>query len=90
MPSPADALTNQFLAWIADGGRTYGEVMDAWPTSCPRLSIWEDALGDGYVQIANRPGGTREQALVTVTERGLARLGTQAEPAPAETVERAA
>jgi hypothetical protein len=81
MPNPADALTDQFLAWIADGGRSYGQVMDAWRTSCPRLSIWEDALGDGYVQIANRPGGTREQALVTITARGLARLQAHSEPA---------
>ena len=80
MPNPADALTDQFLAWIADGGRSYGQVMDAWRTSCPRLSIWEDAVGDGLVQIANRPGGTREQALVTITERGRERLQARAEP----------
>jgi len=80
MSNPADALTDQFLAWVADGGRSYGEVMEAWRTSCPRLSIWEDALGDGFVQIRNRPGGTREQALVTITEHGLARLRSRAEP----------
>jgi hypothetical protein len=81
MQNPADVLPDQFLAWIADGGRSYGEVMDAWRTSCPRLSIWEDALGDGLVQSANRPGGTREQALVTFTERGLARIQAWSEPA---------
>lgn len=82
MPNPADALTDQFLAWIAEGGRSYGEVMDAWRTSCPRLSIWEDALGDGLVQIENRAGRPRQQARVTLTERGRARL-RQAEPLPA-------
>jgi hypothetical protein len=25
--------------------------MDAWSTHCPRLSIWEDALGDGLVRV---------------------------------------
>jgi hypothetical protein len=83
MPNPADALTDQFLGWIADGGRSYGEVMEAWRTSCPRLSIWEDALGDGLVRITNRPGGAREQARVTITERGRARLD---EHTPARTM----
>jgi hypothetical protein len=81
MPNPADALTDQFLGWIADGGRSYGEVMDAWRTSCPRLSIWEDALGDGLVRIENGAGRPREQARVTITERGLARLNGKAETA---------
>jgi hypothetical protein len=85
MQNPADALTDQFLGWIAEGGRTYVEVMDAWRTSCPRLSIWEDALGDGLVRIENHPGGRREQARVTITERGLARLNEYAAVVPAET-----
>ena len=83
MQNPADALTLQFLAWIADGGKSYGEVMDAWRTSCPRLSIWEDALGDGLVRIRNHPGGTRAQARVTITDGGLARLGGRVPPAAA-------
>ena len=46
------APTAQLLAWIAEGPRTYPETMEAWRTSCPRLSIWEDALADGLVRIA--------------------------------------
>jgi hypothetical protein len=79
MPNPADALTDQFLAWIADGVRSYGEVMEAWRTSCPRLSIWEDSLGDGLVRIENRTGGRREEARVTITDRGRARLAAKTE-----------
>ena len=85
MRNPADALTDQFLGWIADGGRTYGEVMEAWRTSCPRLSIWEDALDDGLVRIENDPGRTREQARVTITDRGRARLDGHAGAVAAET-----
>jgi hypothetical protein len=33
------ALTLQFLAWVDDGPRTYGEAMEAWRSTCPRLSI---------------------------------------------------
>jgi hypothetical protein len=39
-----DALTRQMLEWIALRPRDYAEVMEAWRTSCPRLSIWEDAV----------------------------------------------
>jgi hypothetical protein len=46
------APTAQLLAWIAEGPRTYAETMDAWRTSCPRLSIWEDAVADGLVRVA--------------------------------------
>ena len=45
------ALTLQLLAWIAARPRTYGETMEAWRTTCPRLTIWEDAVSDGLVTV---------------------------------------
>jgi hypothetical protein len=45
------APTEQLLAWIAEGPRTYAETMEAWRTSCPRLSVWEDAVADGLVRV---------------------------------------
>jgi hypothetical protein len=45
------APTLQLLAWIAERSRTYAETIEAWKTSCPRLSVWEDALADGLVCI---------------------------------------
>ena len=45
------APTLQLLAWIAEQGRTYRETMEAWQTSCPRLTVWEDALADGLVRV---------------------------------------
>ena len=57
------SLTEQFLAWVADRPRTYAEAMEAWRSSCPRLSIWEDAplpkLPDLYCAILVRDGGDR-------------------------------
>jgi hypothetical protein len=47
----------QFLAWVADRPRNYAQTMDAWRSSCPRLSVWEDAIIEGLVRIernANR------------------------------------
>ena len=43
-------LTLQFLDWIGDDGRPYGEVMEGWRSSCPRLSIWEDSVLAGLVR----------------------------------------
>ena len=39
-----NALTVQFLQWIGEHSRNYTETMEAWRTSCPRLTVWEDAL----------------------------------------------
>ena len=71
--APARHLTLQFLAWIGEAPRSYGEVMDAWRTSCPRLSIWEDALRDGLVAVSDGRCAMRARP-VTLTERGHAFL----------------
>jgi hypothetical protein len=46
---PTVALTIQLLEWLAKQPRTHSEIMDAWRTTCPRLSIWEDACIEGLV-----------------------------------------
>ena len=50
MPTTA-APTAQLLAWIAERSRSYEETIEAWKTSCPRLSVWEDALADGRLSV---------------------------------------
>lgn len=72
MPDPADALTLQFLVWVAERPRTYAQAMDAWRSTCPRLSIWEDAILDGLVGVAG--GTTRNLSRVVLTPKGRARL----------------
>ena len=67
---PATALTLDFLEWLASGPRTYAEVTEAWRTSCPRLSIWEDALADGLVRVERSSGSTPRQSLAVLTDRG--------------------
>lgn len=59
-------LVLDLLEWLAAGPRGYSEVMDAWRTSCPRLTIWEDALDARLV--------CRQEARVTVTDIGEAFL----------------
>ncbi len=43
------ALTRQMLEWIAAGAHTYAEATEVWRSSCPRHTIWEDALAAGLV-----------------------------------------
>ena len=50
MTDNADALVLDFVEWVATSPRRYSDVMDAWKTSCPRLTIWEDAIDQGLVQ----------------------------------------
>jgi hypothetical protein len=52
-----EELTRQLLEWIAAKPRDRDEVMEVWRTSCPRLSIWEDACIDGLVD--HEPGTGR-------------------------------
>jgi hypothetical protein len=67
LEGPSGHLTIQFLEWLSARPRTYGDAMDAWRTSCPRLSIWEDALSAGLVRLGD--GSFRERQ-VTITELG--------------------
>jgi hypothetical protein len=74
-----DALTRQLLDWIGYEPRNYIETMDAWRTSCPRLTIWEDAITAGLIQRV--PGSTVQDAKVRVTKTGQAYLQQSARPA---------
>jgi len=70
-------LTLDFLAWLARGPRPYGEVMEAWRTSCPRLTVWEDALDRGLVARSRRDGAA---AVIELTGRGRALLAARERP----------
>jgi len=74
----ADALMQQFLAWVDEAPRTYADA-EAWRRSCPHLSIWEDAIAGSLVRFEN--GGTRDRARLVLTPRGRKRVGDGAQPA---------
>jgi hypothetical protein len=67
-----DALTVQLVAWGSDRPRTYGEVMEAWTTTCPRMPIWEDAVSEGLVRVEGE--GRMRERRVGLTPRGRALL----------------
>ena len=69
VPEPVSLNMVQFLAWVADRPRDYREAMEAWRSTCPRLSTWEDAIIEGLVKVNG--DGVRS---VTLTSRGRAVL----------------
>jgi len=87
MQETIDPLIRELLSWISSRPRTYDEAMEAWQTTCPRHSVWEDAVIDGLIQIES--GGTPHCSEVTLTRRGRAILdgnynhkSTQTDPPP--------
>lgn len=72
MSTPIDALILQFLQWVESETPTYAQVLDAWQSSCPRLSVWEDVQLAGLVKF----DGTRARHVV-LTEAGRARIAAE-------------
>jgi hypothetical protein len=64
MDKPADPLVLDFVEWIAREPRPYSEVVATWRTSCPRLTIWEDAADASFV-IREAVAGVGTVATVT-------------------------
>lgn len=71
----------EFLAWVGAKPRTFADTMEAWRTSCPRLSAWEDATTAGLVGMTSQPGVPRAQAIVELTAKGRAALRLARPPA---------
>lgn len=67
MQTAAHALTQLFLAWVAEAERSYADA-EAWRRSCPHLSIWEDAIADGLIRFEN--GSSMKQSKLVLTPRG--------------------
>jgi D-3-phosphoglycerate dehydrogenase / 2-oxoglutarate reductase len=68
---PVDALILDLLEWVGPAPRPYGEVMEAWRTSCPRLPVWEDANDRGYIERHHVPG---QGELIAVSPTGAEHL----------------
>lgn len=68
------SLVLDLVEWIAAKPRTYSDVMTAWQTSCPRLSVWEDAVDAGFVI---RHTGRDAVKMVSVTDLGLAAVAEE-------------
>jgi hypothetical protein len=47
-------LILDLLEWLEGEPKPYDDVMQVWRTSCPRLTIWEDAVDAGLVSVQRR------------------------------------
>jgi hypothetical protein len=72
MAEPVSLLMVQFLTWISSRHRTYDEAAEAWRSTCPRHTIWEDAFINGFIQVTTH--GTPDRCEVALTHRGRAIL----------------
>jgi hypothetical protein len=66
-----EPLIADFVGWLAAAPRAYGEALEVWRTSCPRLTVWEEAQERGLV--ATRREGARG-LLLEPTAAGLSFL----------------
>jgi hypothetical protein len=84
MPDAPDSLVFDLVEWVAKQPRAYAEMLDAWRTSCPRLTVWEDAIERGLVM---RKPVAGQGTIVVVTDAGRRSLhecrpAMAGEPAP--------
>jgi len=71
MPTAPLSLILDFLDSLASGPKPYAEVMEAWRTSCPRLTVWEDAVDEGLV-VRRTLGGAGVMVELTAKGRTMA------------------
>jgi hypothetical protein len=70
MSDTVENLIVDLLEWVGSKERTYGETMDAWRTSCPRLPVWEDATDRGLVETAGSHVRLTPAGMALLKERG--------------------
>ena len=80
MSEPMSLLMLEFLTWVSSRRRTYAEAMEAWRSTCPRHTVWEDALIDGLIQVES--DGAPHSFEVALTSRGRAILEENGHKSP--------
>ena len=73
--SALDPLILDLVEWCALEPRAYADVIDAWRTSCPRLTVWEDATERGLLERTNSPGTAQRVAVTAAGQSFLAAHG---------------
>jgi len=72
-----DALMLDMVEWLARAPRPYEEAIEAWRTSCPRLTVWEDAMEEGVIESRRAADGGLQ---VAPTPKGLELLRARHQP----------
>jgi hypothetical protein len=69
MTANLDPLVRDLVEWVDKEARPYADVLDAWRTSCPRLTVWEEASDRGFVERVSVEG---QGVYVAATDAGRA------------------
>lgn len=84
MSTQIESLILDLVEWVMRAPRPYREVIEAWRTSCPRLTVWEDAVDRRLIVCERREDGelwvvatALGQDAVIASGRGV---GRKAEP----------
>ena len=64
-----ESLILDLLEWVDAGPRTYEDAMAAWRTTCPRLTVWEDAIDASVLAIQGRSVVVTRQGRQLLRER---------------------
>ncbi len=73
MSASLDPLIMDLIQFVSRAPRPYEEVIDAWRTNCPRLTVWEDAIERGFIAC----GRDAERAMIVgATAAGMRLLRT--------------
>src|SRR5262245_43220025 len=83
MSDAPEALVCDLVEWVSKEPRSYAEMLDAWRTSCPRLTVWEDAIERGLVM---RKPVAGQGTIVIVTEAGRRFVDERRSAMPIEAV----
>jgi hypothetical protein len=75
-----DNLILDLLEWMGPNPRPYADVLEAWRTSCPRLPVWEEANGRGFIA---RDRGSGRGLLIRVSDVGWEHLRAHRRLSPA-------
>ena len=67
MQNDLDPLILDLLEWLNREPRSHADVIDVWRTSCPRLTVWEDAIDRGFAARGRAHDG---QAMIGLTDAG--------------------
>lgn len=62
-----EPLVRDFVEWIGKEPRPYRDALDAWRTSCPRLTVWEEARDRGLVERKHVEG---RGSFILATDKG--------------------
>jgi hypothetical protein len=71
MANNLEPLVLDLVEWVAESPRPYSDVLAAWQTSCPRLTVFEDVTDLGLLDRYHDAAG---KTLVGASPAGRAYL----------------